>query len=342
MTNYYDYVSSFLPIAVAHVCLPPLCLFSGKIDLKSDELKFLFELIYSLMPSDIITPEFMETLILDVSSKNQSPFFTWVTHLFVHANYAHMLNNLTAALQFGFPVYQVFGSNGMYALFICGGAISSYPSPLYASGKAVIINDFESITTTDNKYLPSFIKSTWNNNMKLLSKKLADRFPTRYVGSSGAVCAFIGADLIILLNDSVKILTECQKQIENNQNTSNTLIIGRRTWSQWVIRLISAMKSKSNATILTMNVLNILRSMSYITSEINHVYGKSDLGASSRLKLLSDTLSKFRVNHVAHIQGALVGAGVAGLFLIVVPAVRKFFSSGTGKLPSPPRRTMQL
>lgn len=347
--SYYDYAVAFLPLAVGHLFLPPLCIFSGKSDLNSEELKYFFEVVYSLIPSEIVNPEFMNSLVLDVSSRAPSPPFTWITYLFVHANYHHLLSNLTAAIQFGYPVHLAFGSNGMYFLFLIGGVLSSYPSPLYDYGKSVLVNDFEALTTTDNEYLPTFIKYPYNHYMKSLSKKLANLSPSKYIGSSGAVCAFLGADVVIMANDIMNILLKCQEQVKfGHRNSSERYCINSvetkySTWIGWAVGMITIILGRSDIChTLTVNALNILRSISYIRSEVNDVYAKSDLGVSSKLEVLSKTFSKFRINHVAHIQGALVGASFAGLFLFVIPFMRKFYDDYTCSKKPPKRKTLQI
>ena len=125
MNHYMEFISHFLPLAAAHLLLPPLSFFSGE-RIEAEVANEVFGLIYSVVPPSILNRKFVESLLFD-SSHGTDFHHTMITHLFVHSSYEHMFHNLSAAMQFAYPVYTEFGSAGLYFLFVSGGVIASLP-----------------------------------------------------------------------------------------------------------------------------------------------------------------------------------------------------------------------
>ena len=73
---------------------------------------------------------FVNNLLLDVTDLSKTPPWQWITHIFVHMDYNHLLNNLSAVIQISRSIYQEFGGNGLYLTFFLGGVLASVPSSI--------------------------------------------------------------------------------------------------------------------------------------------------------------------------------------------------------------------
>ena len=133
MAAFVDYLFTVMPIAAAHLAIPPISFFRGE-RLGDVQLQTLFDFIYSMIPEDLLSAYFVQSLMYD-SANWPNIDSTIITHMFVHGNYEHLLGNLSAALQGSFPIYQEFGALGLYFLFISGGTIASFPSFLHDDQK---------------------------------------------------------------------------------------------------------------------------------------------------------------------------------------------------------------
>ena len=134
MDHHTEFLIQFLPIAIAHIALPPISYFSGE-SFDSEFLNDLFASIYSAVPQSILNRRFIYSLVND-SSNGTDLRWTMLTHIFVHTSYEHMFGNLSAALQFSYPVYNEFGTFGLYFLFLSGGAFASLPTFLKKNQKS--------------------------------------------------------------------------------------------------------------------------------------------------------------------------------------------------------------
>jgi hypothetical protein len=133
--SHIAYLQSFLPLLIGHVIVPPLSSF--KFESPPLILDSFFNIVYTIIdeiyPNTLLSEKFVNSLILDQRALPDDK--TWITHLFVHGDYNHLIGNLSAALQFGYPIYKEFGSEGLYILFLFGGVFASIPSMLYADQK---------------------------------------------------------------------------------------------------------------------------------------------------------------------------------------------------------------
>eukprot|EP01041_Mallomonas_annulata_P009839 gene9839-20461_t len=212
--NFFDdgYILASLPIIIGHLALPPLSYYSGS------EGSLWQEFVPDLLPSE----EIMKSLSFDFQSFDLShPQWTWITHLFVHADYGHLFNNLTAAIQFGLPVYKMFGATGMNILFIGGGVFASFPTILYKYERERLSKDIQAIVSADSSYIPKFISNIWNKTVSSLSNKFVNNIPKKFIGSSGAVCACMGADLVIMCKECYDVISD-EYRAENNPRTASS------------------------------------------------------------------------------------------------------------------------
>ena len=118
--------------------------------------------------------------------------------MFVHADHQHALNNLFAALVSGKLVGGVLGYRWMYAIFYCGGMVSSQSFPML--GLPGLKDDFSNANKTMTRnILPKVLQDTALSDavgafMGYFSSHSA-------CGSSGGVAALLGATTALALDD---------------------------------------------------------------------------------------------------------------------------------------------
>jgi membrane associated rhomboid family serine protease len=154
MIHHVEFLIQFLPLACAHLVIPPLSYFNGE-RLSNELLEEFLNLIYSAVPRTFLTEKFITSLLNDASNTNEIRG-TMVTHIFVHTSYSHLFGNLSAALQFAYPVYEEFGTVGLYFLFISGGVASSIPTFLRTDQKRAfseLVYDRLALQETNESYV---------------------------------------------------------------------------------------------------------------------------------------------------------------------------------------------
>jgi membrane associated rhomboid family serine protease len=110
MSNYLDesgYLNYFLamsPIIIGHLAVPPLNYLRKSIPLP-EAIGPIFEIIYDIIGPDILTTSEVEDLVLDPLNCPVHKRKRWLTHMFVHVDYNHLLSNLISAIQLGYPIY---------------------------------------------------------------------------------------------------------------------------------------------------------------------------------------------------------------------------------------------
>ena len=122
-----EYVITLSPIIIAHVAVPPMSYFRGE-RVTNVGLNGFLHFLYSLLPENCFHQELISSLIRDTNAGLDS---TVISHLFVHGDYSHLFGNLMGVIQVGHPIYREFGTAGLYALFLSGGAIASLPTFLH-------------------------------------------------------------------------------------------------------------------------------------------------------------------------------------------------------------------
>ena len=182
-TDYVDYVFAALPLVLGHIVVPPLSYFSGDRVYIGEQMTDIFsELIYPLMPPQLLRASYVKSLMHDT---NDSVFSSSIiTNLFVHGSYRHMFSNLTAMVTFGLPVYNEFGSNGLYFVFLAGGMFASFPSFLREDQKKevarLVVSKFTVDAGRSDSALYSQLVGLWNRRAATHLGALAEGlFPTK-------------------------------------------------------------------------------------------------------------------------------------------------------------------
>lgn len=306
-----DYLFSFIPLVCAHICIPPLSYF-----MNNETPHYFFDELYEILPSEITNPKFVESLLLDADK----PSWTLLSHLFVHADYNHMFNNLIACIQLSYPIYNEFGTFGLYTLFLTGGVASSVPSPLYKLRIKTLSKDLQLGTSVSHLYIPQALSKTWESTVYNMSSFFLKNIPVRFLGSSGAVCAFMGADLILFIKESVSMLSvEYRHHYQQHQSSRRPTQRNNGSSSQSSGSSLSRVDNARRLALLV-NLLNILRSINYLSSEIGNAFAST---SGKPFDFLMKSLEKKQTNHIAHIQGAVYGMVFAGVFAVAMPYIRR-------------------
>lgn len=311
-----NYLITFAPIFFSHVLVPTLSYFAGT---ESSEV---FSDLYSLFPG--FTRQYVESLLLDPSRHELFKDSQWFTYLFVHGNYQHMLGNLYTAYVCGRPVFFEFGPVGLFFLFFSGGVVSCLPSQLSNDQTRILDSAIkDSFVIKNQPYVPGFLKSAWNTYVPPLGGKiLRSQLPTRICGSSGAVCALLGASTMISFRDIFRS-EEVRKFISNR--------FGYK-WSSNLSRRHSVHGDDPDMSLLN-HLYTFSTSVAYLFAEYHLIYGTAHSLPGGFLDRLAGILERAQVGHAAHLQGALYGAAFAAIFGILFPYVNRKTNGGNGSRP---------
>ena len=346
-----EYVWAVLPLAALHLAVPPLGYFWGERFYVDGNKDLFTDVIYRLVPEKLLSESYVRSLLAD----DKEPFsIRNITSLFVHGSYSHLFNNLTACLQFGMPVYGEFGSNGLYFVFLAGGAFSSIPTFLHADQKkelARLVASKLSVGGDTGTGILGSIARVWNRRgASSVGALAAGLMPTKSCGSSGAVCALMGCQLVLLLRDISTLVywnlrvsmyevgderwyavpgTTLRRPSNNNENRP------QRSWSSFSYRLTRILTSTTSrlmhvlfttdVSILFRNTVNVVRTVHYWHDECRTIY---PISSASRTEVtgggaLAKAADLLQVAHSAHVQGLLFGSCFALVFGYAYPVVIK-------------------
>mmetsp|Transcript_5287 Transcript_5287/g.5430 ORF Transcript_5287/g.5430 Transcript_5287/m.5430 type:complete len:345 (+) Transcript_5287:134-1168(+) len=331
MIQNYDYFVSSIPLIIGHLIIPPLSYFEH-----GQTPHPLFDMLYDSMPANFHDISFINSLILNIrSAKLHGPDLTIFTYMFVHADYNHLLNNLSACIQLGLPIYKELGADGLYSLFLFGGAFSVLPSILYSFQKDQLLKDIHKIASAENPYLPKVLTDTWSRSIHHMSKSIIQNVPLKYIGSSGGVSALMGADIIIMIKQCVEVVRQEYRELHRHTRPSRpsrpTPLQGKHAESHasddhlstlsLVQAVLRRVMQSQNKTLIIVNILHIVRSVTYLSSEIGNAY--TSRTSHQSWDVLIKSFERFQTNHVAHIQGALFGAAFASVFCVLLPYLQR-------------------
>lgn len=215
-----SYFKAVLPLAIAHVAIPPLSYFESPRQFPPSELRPLFDLVFSFSPDYHFDPKFVRSLLLDKSTQQNSWGInhTNFTHLFVHKDYNHLINNLFGTVFLGWNVYLENGGIFLYSVYLIGGVFASLP--MMTNFTAYLSKPFQPGEDRE--------QSLWNNlligNGSLsdyvgkIVKTLGIDMKYLSCGSSGAVAALLGSDVA---SSIIRILRLCQKYYSKTRSKNS-------------------------------------------------------------------------------------------------------------------------
>jgi membrane associated rhomboid family serine protease len=322
----FDYFKAVLPLTVAHLAIPPLStfqLFQTKgMDVPPESITSLIAFLRTISPSFLLTERFISSLLLeriDVNCLVHKSADLWsyrlITHMFVHKDYQHMINNVISLIVSGSPIFLEFGYTYFYFIFIAGGITASLP--VYRAVENAQQAYKQEKLTFGSLNNSSSVIEVFNQGIRKVASKIAavvgiDR---KFIccGSSGGVCAIMGASFVVQCKRSVTMFTRLYK-IVSEGNSSNNPQMGKE--------LID----------IGMSLLSFSSTLKFLLEEYS-LFRKQDW---------SDVWSFFSssnvdlVNHEAHLQGFLFGAMVtlASYGISSSTPVRYLFGSGLTAISS--------
>ena len=283
----------------------------------------------------------IESMLLE--NGNDRTNIQYITHLFLHADYRHLYNNLSALINLAYPAYHEFGGIGVYALFFGGGVAAALPSFIHDEQRKRSLKDIEGLVLTkDSDNLPIFLKKI----IKSVSRTVHDTItPTRSCGSSGAISAFSGCYLTLCLRDlfvSIRYIIKSVPSPPRPPVRASTAVRVKeyapesRSWLQYfkaVGKTISTIATRSTyqeSHKIVYNCIHIVGMARYYLSEADNVFGLFESKAvdgTDRGGGLIDrawsVIQRNRIGHSAHLQGFLSGVAFTVVFGILVPACQR-------------------
>jgi membrane associated rhomboid family serine protease len=189
-----DFALSILPIALFHLIIPPVSYFrigNSEFENLAPIAQEVLRMLYSHIPTEWFNLKFLKSLMFDEGKHSKIITHQWITSLFVHADYGHLLANLSQTIIAGYKVHCNVGSNFVPLIYFLGGIgahapVSIVPLPLPVTD----ISEPES-------FMQRFIReNTPLSDIEKNLRTLLPRMPTQSCGSSGAVCALVGSNFV--------------------------------------------------------------------------------------------------------------------------------------------------
>lgn len=203
-----DFAMSIFPIALLHILIPPASYFMiGNPDFENLQpfAQDVLRMLYSHIPIDWFNLKFLKSLMFDEEKHSKIVTHQWITSVFVHADYRHLLANLSQTIVAGYGVHRNIGSNFIPLIYFLGGIGAHAP---------VSINPNISLPfpATDISESESFMQRFMREKTPLSDieknlRKLLSRMPTLSCGSSGAVSALVGSNFVSHLSNIFEIST---------------------------------------------------------------------------------------------------------------------------------------
>ena len=145
-------------------------------------------MLYSHIPTEWFNLKFLKSLMFDEGKHSKIITHQWITSLFVHADYGHLLANLSQTIIAGYNVHCNLGSSFVPLIYLIGGIgahapVSIVPLPLP--------------TSEPKSFMQRFIReNTPLSDIEKNLRTILPRMPTLSCGSSGAVSALVGSNFI--------------------------------------------------------------------------------------------------------------------------------------------------
>ena len=112
------------PLIAGHVILPPLSYLARSEYPPLDALKD----IYGMLPYGVESWKWMSDHMFLCNSWVQDSPLCWISHIFIHGDYAHMMGNMTALLFAAAGARNNSPLEWVYFVFFAGGMASVVPS----------------------------------------------------------------------------------------------------------------------------------------------------------------------------------------------------------------------
>ena len=309
------------PILISTLAVPPFS-YSPSVGgerLNSTELSDLLEKLYDL--HDMFLSKFgaksknersrsysyLKQLCLDIETQNKVRFSSkWITHLFIHSNYHHLFNNLSAILSLGFPVFSEYGAFGFYFLFFFGGIVSALPSYLHTDlissyTKHLDNSDKTRLRDFGKQLLPDFAEKYWAAGADFVVANLMKASgPSFSCGSSGAACALMGCETWLSLHEISNVILSGGKEKSSEVKKLTAVPTLFKKMQLWLDEMRQALWPVCCSLIsnhhLRIHLFSSIQGAIYLFKEYKMIYSSAGAGGGSL------------IGHSAHVQGFLFGA----------------------------------
>lgn len=308
-----DYFLAFLPILGSHVVIPPISYLSG-FEQPPEMIQVLFYRLYEIVPPQFLNIRYVLSLslvnpkIADFSSVHIP--MQYVTYMFVHQSYDHMIGNLINAAFSAPDIINDIGPLGLYLAYLIGGVVSVIPSNAYQKAGEIYsaLGADVAARVQSTLFLPDFVAKPMTRFAESAGKVVSQYVGNRYVGSSGAVCALMGYRLVLYFRRFVSSIL--------NLRDGKYLNPKFRHESRW-----DYIKRKVNQYCMNISVSDVLSSSFFLWQTSQFLFSEYQLifphnTISREANILENLAKVFQVsgvNHAGHIQGAACGIGF-GLF----------------------------
>lgn len=192
-------------LCLLQLAVPPLSLWDKREVLDDTPEAFFLRLLYThVWPPGWLTQENVKGMALRrlITVDGGQASWSWLTHLFVHDSYSHLLGNVSAFLQQGSQLYCRIGDH-TYFVYIAGGLAAVCDSPLHLQHlKQTSGSQIGKLLPKASTWLP-FLNAPLKHFNEALTSVVMDLSQERsfMLGSSGAVMSVAGCNLVLLLND---------------------------------------------------------------------------------------------------------------------------------------------
>lgn len=315
----------------------------------ADKLPAFLVEFYQALFGTYFNKQTIESMLLENGEGRE--LYQYITHLFLHGDYRHLLLNVNAFLDFSRPVNDEFGAVGVYSVFFGGGVAAAIPSIIHDWHiKSSLIDLERLVSSKDFDKLPGNMKEI----AEKLWQKVQDGKPKRSCGSSGAVAALSGCYLTLCCRNVYLTLLSAVRNVPpppspplgqasavavtvkhsavEDSSSYNLEEPAPRGWLQYFNALGKStliVVSKSGffkARKLWRNCWHMYTLANYHLSEVDNVFGiftSSQADGGQLIRLTARTIQRNCVAHSLHLQGFLSGVAFATVFGILVPAYQR-------------------
>eukprot|EP01036_Dinobryon_divergens_P027881 gene27882-36735_t len=179
-----DFALLIFPIALLHLLIPPVSYFrigNSEFENLPPVAQEVLRMLYSHIPTEWFNLKSLKSLMFDEGKHSKIITHQWITSLFVHADYGHLLANLSQTIFAGYRVHCNLGSSFAPFIYLLGGIgahapVSIVPPPLPAT---------DSDSSEPESFMQRFIReNTPLSDIEKNLRTLLPRMPTLSCGSS--------------------------------------------------------------------------------------------------------------------------------------------------------------
>lgn len=236
LNDFTDYVVAVLPLVIGQLTFPPMSYFLG--ENPPNEWRPLFEIWYEIIPRSVKSFDLVQSMTLLDTDKVNGWSPNMITSLFVHYNFDHLLRNLSGLILTGYRVFLRAGPNALYSIFLTGGVAASLPVAKFYEQVISALSKGKKDGASNTASLKSQLLSLFPENIAKMQESVLSTLKkatsTRYMGSSGAICALMGYEYTCAFVESAKIvyhLAAERHQTNRKKKRRQVLVLLNNAWT---------------------------------------------------------------------------------------------------------------